>query len=107
MAWAAVGTSGLYQFTRFDLSTGDFMGQNGCDNGVHVITGSLPDPTDGGAPPTPLFGVTVWGWGNPITWPPDNMGSDEANPKFTRWVSYAYPAGANLAKLNNVVLSAQ
>jgi hypothetical protein len=104
--WAPVGTSGLYQFTRIDLSSGDFVGQNGCDNGVHTMTATLPDVGDAGPAPTPLFGVTIWGWGNPITWPPDNLGSDEANPKFTRWVSYAYPAGANISKLNNVVLPA-
>jgi hypothetical protein len=104
--WIPVGTSGQYEFTRVDLSSGDFVGQNGCDNGVHTMTASLPDPGDGGPAPTPLFGVTVWGWGNPITWPPTG-GLEEANPKFTRWVSYGYPAGANLAKLNDVVLKAQ
>jgi hypothetical protein len=104
--WAPAGTGGGYEFTRLDLSSGDFVGQNGCDNGVHVITGALPDIGDAGPPPVPRFGVTIWGWGNPITWAPDNGGSDEANPKFTRWVSYAYPAGANIAKLNNVYVSA-
>jgi hypothetical protein len=104
--WAPAGTGGQYEFTRVDLSTGNFMGQNGCDNGVHVITGAIPGAGEGGTGGAPLFGVTIWGWGNPITWPPDNMGSDEANPNFTRWVSYAYPAGANLAKLNDIVLSA-
>jgi hypothetical protein len=104
--WSPVGSSGVYQFTRIDLSSGDFVGQNGCDNGVHTMTATLPDGGDAGPAPTPLFGVTIWGWGNPITWPPDNMGSDEANPKFTRWVSYAYPAGVNLAKLNNVIVPA-
>ena len=105
--WSPVGTSGRYQFTRIDLSTGDFVGQNGCDNGVHTMTATLPNTGDAGPAPTPLFGVTIWGWGNGITWPSDNGGSDEANPKFTRWVSYAYPAGANISKLNNVTLLAQ
>ena len=105
--WSPVGAGGQYQFTRIDLSTGDFVGQNGCDNGVHTMTATLPSTGDAAPAPTPLFGVTIWGWGNGITWPPDNGSSDEANPKFTRWVSYAYPAGANLAKLNNVILPAQ
>jgi hypothetical protein len=57
----------------------------------------------------PRFTVTIWGWGSEATYFPDsnNPGStDEANPKFTRWVSYGYPAGANFQPLNNVVLSA-
>ena len=104
--WAPVGSSGNYEFLRFDLSTGNFQGQNGCNNGVHVITGSLAGAGDAGAG-TPSFGVTVWGWGNTITWPTDDPGNnDEANPLFTRWVSYGYPAGANITKLNDVVLSA-
>jgi hypothetical protein len=92
--WQPVGTTGVYQFTRIDLSTGDFQGVGRCDNGVHSITGSTL---------TARFGVTVWGWGNGITWPPD----DETNPKFTRWVSYGYPAGANFAPLNSAVLPAR
>lgn len=89
--WRPVGTRGTYQFTRVDLSTGNFQGVGGCDNGVHVIRGpSL----------AARFGVTVWGWGNDVTWPPDNGPDDEANPRFTRWVSYGYPAGANFAVLN-------
>jgi hypothetical protein len=104
--WAPVGTSGKYQFTRIDLSTGDFEGQNGCDNGVHVIHGSFPGLADGAAGPTPMFGLTVWGWGNTITWPTDNGPEDEENPLFTRWVSYGYPAGVNVTPLNSVVLNA-
>jgi hypothetical protein len=91
--WQPVGTSGTYELTRVDLSTGDFQGVGGCDNGVHVISG---------ASPAARFGVTVWGWGNGVTWPPD----DETNPRFTRWVSYGYPAGANFAPLNGAVLRA-
>ena len=49
----------------------------------------------------------MWGWGNGITYVPDSTPQDEANPKFTRWVSYGYPAGANLGRLNDVILSAQ
>jgi hypothetical protein len=91
--WQPIGTSGMYQFTRVDLSTGDFQGVGGCDNGVHVIHG---------ASLAARFGVTVWGWGNDVTWPPDNGPADEANPRFTRWVSYGYPAGANFAVLNTL-----
>jgi hypothetical protein len=102
--WQAVGTHGKYEFTRIDLSTGDFVGQNGCDNGVHIIQGAFPSSAgDGGGARTAAFGVTVWGWGNDVTWQPD----DETNPLFTRWVSYGYPAGANFAPLNSVVVPAR
>lgn len=105
--WQPVGTDGRYQFTRFDLQTGDFQAVNGCDNGVHTMTASLPGVGDAGSASVPQMGLTIWGWGNTITWPPDDPNAgDEANPKFTRWVSYAYPAGANITKLNSVVLPA-
>jgi hypothetical protein len=100
--WQPVGTRGKYEFTRIDLSTGNFEGQNGCDNGVHTIEAQFKKTP--GLPPA--FGVTIWGWGNPITWPPDVTTDDEANPKFTRWVSYAYPAGADIKRLNDVVVPA-
>jgi hypothetical protein len=108
--WQPVGTSGRYQFTRLDLSTGNFQGQNGCNNGVHNIHAGLP-----GAPVTDVaaIGVTVWGWGSQATSPdaPPDAGNAaitaaEANPNFTGWVSYAYPAGANITKLNNVFVPA-
>ena len=102
--WANIDVAGKYQFTRIDLSTGDFVPQNGCNNGVHTITATLP--VDAGTS-TPAIGVTVWGWGNNVTWPPDdNPSVDEVNPKQTRWVSYGYPAGANVKRLNNVVVPA-
>ncbi len=103
--WAPVDANDRFEFTRIDLSTGDWIGQNGCDNGVHSITASFD--ADAGATGTAAFGVTVWGWGNDVTWVPDNGGTDEVNPLFTRWVSYGYPAGANFAKLNSVVVPAQ
>ena len=85
--------------TRVDLSTGDFQGVGGCNNGVHVIASSSASAR---------FGVTVWGWGNDITWPTDNQqNGDEENPMFTRWVSYGYPAGANFEPLNTAVLPAR
>jgi hypothetical protein len=110
--WQPVGTKGKYQFTRLDLSTGNFQGQNGCNNGVHGIKASLE-----GAPPgdAAAFGVTVWGWGSGATLPctteaegtnANEVAEYEANPNYTCWVSYAYPAGVNLAKLNDVFVPA-
>jgi hypothetical protein len=101
--WQPVGGSGQFEFTRIDLSTGNFQGQNGCDNGVHVIDATLPGIGDAGPGPTPSFGVTVWGWGSEATYP----GGIETNPLFTRWVSYGYPAGANLKPLNSVIVPAR
>jgi IgGFc binding protein len=99
--WQPLGTKGKYQFTRIDLSTGNFQGQNGCNNGVHTIKASL---TSEAAPPgdTALVGVTIWGWGSGATLAAD----DETSPNFTKWVSYAYPAGANITKLNSVIVPA-
>jgi len=97
--WTDLGSSGTYQFTRVDLSTGNFQGVGGCDNGVHAITGSLG--SDAGTS-VPLFGVTIWGWGSSATY----SGDDETNPAFTLWVSYGYPAGANISQLNTVVMPA-
>jgi hypothetical protein len=97
--WSAVGTSGTYEMLRVDLSTGNFQGVGGCDNGVHLVSAS---------PATGKLGVTIWGWGNDITWPSDqDPPSDETNPLFTGWVSYGYPAGANFAPLNGAVLLAR
>ncbi|HEX4512675.1 MAG TPA: hypothetical protein VH054_04040, partial [Polyangiaceae bacterium] len=76
------------------------QGVGGCDNGVHTIDGSFA--VDGSAA-LAKFGLTVWGWGSGATLEPD----EEDNPKFTRWVSYGYPAGANIQELNSVVMSAQ
>jgi IgGFc binding protein len=110
--WQPVGTKGKYQFTRLDLSTGNFQGQNACNNGVHGIKASLE-----GAPPgdAAAFGLTVWGWGSGATLPctteaegsnAEEVAKYETNPNYTCWVSYAYPAGVNLAKLNDVFVPA-
>ncbi len=78
--WQALGP---YEFTRLDLVTGDFQDVGNCSNGRHEITGNAP------------FGVTVWGWGS------------SASTVFTRYVSYAYPAGLRLAQINDVVIIPQ
>jgi len=108
--WSPVGTSGVYEMTRVDLSTGNFQGVGDCDNGVHTLAATIPGAPTGSGAPVPHVGVTIWGWGNGVTSPPDGIlknEEDELNPKFTRWVSYGYPAGANFQPLNNVVLPAQ
>jgi hypothetical protein len=65
--WTPIDAAGTYQYTRIDLSTGNFTGQNGCDNGVHSATS------------TNAFTITTWGWGNAVT--------------NTYSVSYALPSG--------------
>ena len=70
---------GPYEYTRIDLVTGNFQNVNGCSNGRHQISSDLP------------FGVTVWGWGS------------SAAPN-TQYVSYAYPAGASVQAINEVVV---
>jgi hypothetical protein len=99
-SWADVGTGGVYQYTRVDLSTANFMPVGGCDNGVHTIEATFAG-VDSGVP-VPKLGVAVWGWGNTITLP----NPDDTDPRSTRWVSYGYPAGANFGKLNNVFIPA-
>lgn len=75
--WQSVGT---YQWARVDLSTGDFQGVGGCANGRHEMKSKG------------TFGLTVWGWGTPLT------------SNFTANVSYAYPAGMNVQTINTVVV---
>jgi hypothetical protein len=83
--WQAVGASGAYEYVRRDLSRHDFVGQGGCDNGAHEAHSDAP------------FGLTVWGWGTAET---GAMGT----PGFSQWVSYAYPAGASVQSINDVVV---
>jgi hypothetical protein len=75
--WQPIGP---YEYTRVDLVTGDFQNVGNCSNGRHEIKSDL------------AFGVTVWGWGS------------TAAQFFTEHVSYAYPAGASVAKINEVVV---
>lgn len=70
---------GPYEYTRVDLVTGNFQSVNGCSNGRHEITSDAP------------FGVTVWGWGSFAA-------------VNTTYVSYAYPAGASIQPINEVVV---
>ena len=75
--WQPIGP---YQWTRVDLVTGNFQNVGNCSNGRHELKSELP------------FGVTVWGWGS------------NKSSFFTEYVSYAYPAGASVAKINEVVV---
>lgn len=75
-----VGMSGEYEFARFDLVRFNFEKQGNCDNGRHEITSEAP------------FGLTVWGWGT------------DAAPGST-YVSYAYPAGASVQPINDVIVT--
>jgi hypothetical protein len=70
---------GPYEYTRVDLVTGNFQDVGNCSNGRHEMSSAAP------------FGVTVWGWG-----------SNAATG--TKFVSYAYPAGASVQPINDVVV---
>jgi hypothetical protein len=83
--WQAIGTSGNYEYTRIDLSRGNFEPQGDCDNGRHEAKSDGP------------FALTVWGWGNKDTGEPNT-------PGYSRYVSYAYPAGAAVEPVNTVVV---
>ncbi len=76
--WQAIGTD--FEFTRVDLSTGNFQAVGNCSTGRHEIHSDAP------------FGLWVWGWGSATTTP------------ATRNVSYGYPAGMSVQPINNVLL---
>ncbi len=79
--WQAID-GGDIEFTRIDLVRGNFEQQGSCDNGRHEMSSDVP------------FGLTVWGWGTSAT-----------EPGFTStYVSYAYPAGASVQRINEVVV---
>jgi hypothetical protein len=80
--WLPIGSSGQYQYTRVDLSTGNFQAVGQCNNGRHEIRSNAP------------FGLTVWGWGSEAT----------AGSFYTQYVSYAYPAGASVQPINTVIV---
>jgi hypothetical protein len=79
--WQPVGTSGDYEYTHIDLVTGNFTPVGGCNNGIHEIESEGP------------IGLTVWGWGSSAT-----------TGFSTTAVSYAYPAGASIQPINQVVV---
>ena len=80
--WMPAG-GGDYEYTRADLIRGNFVKQGMCDNGRHEAKSKA------------RFGLTVWGWGSDVT-----------TGFFTSAVSYAYPAGASVLPINDVVIPA-
>jgi hypothetical protein len=82
VAWKPLG-DGL-EWTRVQLVTGNFKKVGNCANGRREMSSDNP------------FGVTVWGWG-----------SDATVGFSTKFVSYAYPAGAALKAINDVEIIPQ
>jgi hypothetical protein len=82
--WLSVGDD--FEYTRIDLVRGNFEPQGNCNNGRHVIDSANP------------FGLTVWGWGSAAT---GSMGAGF----YSQYVSYAYPGGANVEPINDVVIA--
>jgi hypothetical protein len=78
--WTALDSADTMEYTRVDFVTGNFHNVGNCNNGLHVASSAAP------------FGLVVWGWGSGAT------------TEFTQAVSYAYPAGTNIAPINNVVI---
>jgi hypothetical protein len=83
--WQAIGSSGKYELTRVDLVRNNFQPQGGCDNGRREMSSSQP------------FGLTVWGWGSAAT-------GQQLQGFYSQYVSYAYPGGARVAPINDVVV---
>jgi len=86
--WQSVGA---YQWTRADLVTGDFTDVGNCSTGRHEIHSDSP------------FGLQVWGWGTPLTGL-GSAGSGSGSGTYTANVSYGYPAGMNVAPINDVII---
>ena len=84
--WQPIGTGGNFEYTRIDLVRHNFQPMGNCNNGRHEIHSKSP------------FGLTVWGWGSGET---GNVGAGF----YSQYVSYAYPGGANVKPINNVVVS--
>ncbi len=83
--WQPIGTSGSFEYTRFDLVRHNFAPQGNCNNGRHEIHSTAP------------FGLTVWGWGSAET-------GSQLSGFYSQYVSYAYPAGAGVQPINTVVV---
>jgi hypothetical protein len=86
--WQPADSAGTYEYTRVDLVRGNFEPQGTCDNGRHEAFSKAP------------FGVTVWAWGTLAT------GAEWNEPPGfnTQFVSYAYPAGASVQPITDVVV---
>ena len=77
--WRAVDDD--YEFARVDLTTGNFAPVGNCSTGAHEVKSDAP------------FGLWVWGWGTPLT------------TTFTRQVSYGYPGGMDVARINDIIIN--
>jgi hypothetical protein len=73
--WQTVGN---YEWTRVDLTTGEFEPVGNCSTGAHEIRSNR------------RFGLWVWGWGSPQT------------SITSEYVSYGYPGGMNVQWINEV-----
>ncbi|HEX4454256.1 MAG TPA: IgGFc-binding protein [Kofleriaceae bacterium] len=89
--WTMLDAADDMEYTRVDLSTGNFGAVGNCNNGLHVATS------------TQRFGLVVWGWGSAITG--GSFGEPPSPGAFyTQCVSYGYPAGASVKQINQVVI---
>ena len=86
--WTPIGNAGTYEYTRIDLVRDNFVPQNGCNNGIHEIQSAAP------------FGLTVWGWGSAATG--GTYGCTSCGGFYTQAVSYAYPGGASVRRINGL-----
>jgi hypothetical protein len=77
--WQPLGDD--FEYTRVDMVTGNFTPVGDCNNGLHRARSDNP------------FGLVVWGWG-----------SSASGAFFTQAVSYAYPAGAAVRPINEVIV---
>jgi hypothetical protein len=75
--WHSVGG---YEWTRVDLTSGNFEPVGKCSSGRHEIRSRSP------------FGLGIWGWGTIAS--------------GTRDVSYGYPGGMNVRPIQSVVVPA-
>jgi hypothetical protein len=89
------------RYARVRLVTGNYQPVQGCHNGQHVLTSTVP------------FGVTVWAWGSAATGG-GSLGSgrgpgcpfcpDTPPGQWTQDVSYGYPGGASVRPLTDVTV---